>query len=234
MFLKLWQMTVPVCTCITHLVRLLKHAALVTEIYECHFSAWLCDVTTDGSHGQYMLVWKMDRFCSTHCLLALHMHIVWKSRHRSPYIPQLPVNMFFAECRLSRKSIRICPLHANVLTWVVWGVKEGIIIKWYRHTLKRETDSESGHVICSALLHVKWNTSSLSYYFSISSSLLSCIFTYVYEEMALLPLNYHYFSVNIICVLFLSSVTQLRNCNITTQAGFILCFTLASISGSRQ
>lgn len=36
------------------------------------------------------------------------------------------------------------------------------------HTLKRETDSESGHVMCSALLHVKWNTSSLSYYFSIS------------------------------------------------------------------
>lgn len=163
MFLKLWQMTVPVCTCITHLVRLLKHAALVTEIYECHFVAWLCDITTDGSHGQYMLVWKMDRFCSSYSLLALHMHIVWKSRHRSPYIPQLPVNMFFAECRLSRKSIRICPLHANVLTWRERGDYNKMI-----HTLKRETDSESGHVMCSALLHVKWNTSSLSYYFSIS------------------------------------------------------------------
>lgn len=102
------------------------------------------------------------------------------------------------------------------------------------HTLKREMDSESGHVICSALLHVKWNTSRLSYYFSIFSSLLRCYFTYVYEEMALLSLNYHYFSVNAICILFLSSVTQLGNSNITTQAGFILCFTLASISGSRQ
>lgn len=60
MSLKLWQMDVHASRCVSHFVQLLKHVVSLTEIYECHCSARLYIVTADGSHGQYMLVWKMD------------------------------------------------------------------------------------------------------------------------------------------------------------------------------
>ncbi len=95
------------------------------------------------------------------------MHIVWKSQHRSQHVPQLAVNMFFEGCSHSHKPIWICPPRGNVLTWAAGGLKEGIVLNdigtpWGG----RQTVRGSEQVICSALLHVKWDTFTLSYRFS--------------------------------------------------------------------
>lgn len=84
---------------------------------------------------------------------------------------QLLVNMFFEECSRSNKPILICPLPGNVLTWATGGLKEGTVLNdigtpWGR----RQTLRGSEQVICSALLHVKWDTFTLSRIIFCSSS----------------------------------------------------------------
>lgn len=84
--------------------------------------------------------------------------------------PQFAVNMFFEKCSHSHKPIRIFSLHGNMLTYAVGGLKEGIVLNdlgtpWGG----RQTVRRSEQVICSALLHVKWDTFTLSSNFCPSS-----------------------------------------------------------------
>lgn len=168
MSLKLWQMNVHVSRCVSPFVQLLKHVVPLTEIYECHFSAQLYIVTADGSHGQYMLVWNAhprSAYWHNTCILDENPDIDLEYAH------QLVVNMFFEECSRSNKPILICPLPGNVLTWAAGGLKEGTVLNdigtpWGR----RQTLRGSEQVICSALLHVKWDTFTLSHIIFCSSS----------------------------------------------------------------